>query len=84
MVKTKQELIEGCSNEYDRKLIIKELNKFEEIKKRSGILFGVGIVLLIGGAILLESGIMLGCVPLGSSLFFMIGAGANMLKEVGL
>ncbi len=45
--KTKQEIIEGCTNEHDRKIMIKELNRFDKTINRSYALSTLGFVLAV-------------------------------------
>lgn len=48
-METKEEILTNATNEHDRKLMERHLDKFEKVESRSQILIGVGVVLGIIG-----------------------------------
>jgi len=82
-MKTRQELIEGCKNEHDRKLMIRELDRFSKVKKKSNILFGLAIASGSLGYLLIKSGFEWGIFGFVIAPTLLIFAQINILRRFG-
>ena len=85
MKKTKEQILRDCTNEHDRKLLVKEFNRWEKIHNKSRLLLGIALFFLIVGifgVIVLENDyFLLSFFPVFPLL---VWAQLNMLKGAGL
>lgn len=83
-MKTKEEVLSNATNEHDRKLMEKELDRFEKVERVSHILIGVAIVLgIIGisGIYYINDYFIISLLPIP---FLLIFAQLNMVRGAGL
>ena len=84
MKKTKEQILRDCTNEHDRKLMIKEFDRSEKIYNKSILLMGISLFFTtigIGGIFLISDYFILSFIPVFPLMFW---AQLNLLKGSGL
>ena len=84
MNKLQEEIIGNCTNEHDRKLMIKELDRWEKIHSKSTLLTQIAFFFITvgaGGIFLISDYFILSFIPVFPLMFW---AQINLLKGSGL